>query len=986
MSRSIIPAVAHEPGEQLHGFVIDSVTELPDIKARAYRAHHVATGADLLAVHANDEENLFSVGFRTPPPDSAGVAHILEHSVLAGSIKYPLKDAFNELSKRTLNTFLNAVTWPDRTLYPICSAVHADYFNLAAVYCDLVLHPLITEATFRQEGHHLELEDLDDRSSPLKVTGVVYNEMRGAYSTPERVVGKALDEALLPDTPYHFDSGGDPEVIPELTYRDFVEFHRTYYSPSNARFMVYGDVPLRENLAFLEGVLAPFERTEVDSELPLQPAWQEPRTCETTYPVGRTDALERRTFVTLSWMGPETVEPIQTLLLEVVAGALYGTAAGPLRKALIDSGLGKDVFPNHGYEAHRRMGVCTVGLRGSDPEQASAIENLILDVLTRVAGEGLDRDLIEASFHELEFHGREIVPPFPTMLMDRAICSWYFGGDPTDGLRFVTLLGEARRRWDQQPRLFADLIRKVLLDNPHRLRLVCRPSNTMAAEREQAHIDKLRARKQAMSTEEIDEVVRAARELQSEQQAPDSPEAIASLPRLDVSDIPAEPRTIASREDCMADVSVFEHKVFSNGVGYVGLAFDVRDLTEDETLWLPLLGRATVGMGAGGSGYEEMATRIARHTGGIATSQTAGRHLREGRMFEQLCVDGGALARNASELFGIMGDVLCAPEADDHKRLADLVRELGSRRQSAIVPRGHIFAMRRAAASLGRTQRRAEQWEGSTQVRFLNDLMRADDAAAAAVRIADLQRRIFTRSRVVMDLAGDPEVLDALRPLAAEFLASLPAGDPVTPDKHEEIDMGSATGVVIPAEVNYVAQVVPVPGAIADEAPALDLMANILRNDFLYQKLRVQGGAYGGMGAYVANDGMLALLSYRDPHLAETFGVYAEAADYLREHLTDEAVDESRIGAIASFDRILAPAGQLATARTRRGLDVTDEDRKRYHAGLLTVDAARIRDAALPHLEAGLADAPRAAFGSRERLEQANETLAPKLELFTLGD
>ena len=986
MSRSVIPAAAHQPGEQLHGFVIDSVTEIPDIKALAYRAHHIATGADLLAVHAHDEENLFSVGFRTPSPDSTGVAHILEHSVLAGSVKYPVKDAFNELGKRTLSTYLNAFTGDDRTVYPVCSAVRADYFNLAAVYCDLVLHPLLTENTFSQEGHHLELESLDDAASPLRITGVVYNEMKGAYSTPERVVYCALGEALLPDTPYRFDSGGDPAVIPELTYEQFADFHRTYYAPSNARFMVYGDIPLRDNLAFLEGVLEPFERIEVDSLVPLQPAWQQPRTRETTYPVGRTDALDGKTFVTLSWMGPETVDPIQTLLLQVVTGALYGTAAGPLRKGLIDSGLGQDVFPDELYEADLRNGSWSVGLRGANAENAEEIERLILDVLTRVAENGLDRDLIEASFNELEFSGREVVPSFPVTLLGRANCSWYSDGNPLDGLRYVALLGEARTRWEREPRVFEDLIRKWLLDNPHRLRLVCRPSNTLAAEREQALADTLRTRKQSMSSDQIDEVVRAARQLRSDQEAPDAPEAIAKLPRLAVRDIPAQPRTIATRAGSLADAPMFEHDVFSNGVGYVGLAFDVSDLTDAEALWLPLLGCATVGMGAAGRGYEEMATRIARHTGGIATSQNAGRHLREGRDLEQLCVDGSVLGRNAADLFGILGDLLRTPETGDHKRLGDVVRELGSHRQSAIVPMGHMFAMRRAAAPLGRAHRRNEQWRGATQVRFLNDLMRADAAASAADRIAGLQRRIFTRSRVVLDLAGDPEVLDALRPLAGEFLASLPAGDPITPGEPAQSNGLGGAGVVIPAEVNYVAQVVPVPDAIADEAPALDLLANVLNNEFLYQKLRVQGGAYGGMSHYVASDGALALLSYRDPHLTETFGVYARAADYLRESLTDEAVDESRIGAIGSFDRVLAPEQQLVVARDRRQSGVTDADRRRYHSGLLNVDAARIRESALPHFAAGLADAPRAAFASRERLEQANETLAPKLDLFTLGD
>ncbi|MGE0433026.1 MAG: insulinase family protein, partial [Planctomycetota bacterium] len=562
-ARSIIPSPAHKAGDQLHGFVIESVTPIPDIKALAYRARHSKTGAEVLAVHANDEENLFSVGFRTPPPDSTGVAHILEHCVLAGSKQFPVKDAFNELGKRTLSTFLNAMTWPDRTIYPTCSAVRADYFNLAKVYSDLVFNPLISQQTFQQEGHHFELEDLEDKASALKVTGVVYNEMKGAYSSPEQVVYRGMQQALLPDTPYGVDSGGDPEVIPDLTYENFVAFHRRFYSPSNARFMLYGDVPLAENLAFLEGVLRPFDKVEVKSELPLQPRWSEPRKSSLEYPVGSDDDLKGKTFITVTWLANETANAMESLLLEIALGALSGTAAGPMRKALIDSGLGKDIFPGGAYEADLRQAFIAFGLRGTDADKADAIEKLILDTLNQVVEAGLDKGLIEASFHQIELGGKEIVPPFPIMLLIRANPTWYFGGDPQDGLRFSTLVEQARKKWEAEPGLFEGLIRKWLIDNPHRLRLVCTPSNTLSAKKDEEFAARMKAEKSAMKPEQVDAIVSTAKALQQMQETPDSPEAINSLPKLAVTDIPKSPREVPEKRADIGATPVFTHEVFS---------------------------------------------------------------------------------------------------------------------------------------------------------------------------------------------------------------------------------------------------------------------------------------------------------------------------------------------------------------------------------------------------------------------------------------
>ena len=986
MSTQAIPPQAHKTGEKLHGFVIQDVTELPDVNARAYSAVHEATGAQLLHIHSEDEENMFSIGLRTPPPDSTGVAHILEHCVLAGSKKFPVKDAFAELDKRTLNTFLNAMTWPDRTVYPTCSAVKADYFNLAEVYADLVFNPLLKEKTFKQEGHHLEFAEMENTESPLTVTGVVYNEMKGAYSSPEQVVFRNMQQLLLPEGVYGRDSGGDPEIIPELTYEDFVSFHHKYYSPSNARIMLYGNISTEENLAFLEKVLAPFDRTEVHSEIPPHPRWTEPRAAESEYPVGSTDTLEDKTFVTVAWMANEVNDAETTLELEILGEALTGSAASPVRKALIDSGLGQDLFPGECYDADIREALFVFGLRGTNPDKAEEIETLILDTLRDLADNGLPADLIEASLHQIEFHGKEIRPPFPLMLLFRANPQWYFGGDPKAGLQFSDVIEAIRQKYASNPNMFSKLIRTWLVDNPHRLRLVTKPSNDLASRQETAFSDRMAKLKATLSEGELIAIRTAAGDLKAAQEQPDAPEAVATLPKLKLEDIPRQARTIPSVPRKEGGVPINEHEVFSNGIGYVGLSFDIADIAEEDAVYLPLLGSATRKMGAAGLGYEQMATRIANHTGGLKTSMDAGRELGGGAYFQRLNLDAKALARNAGDLADILGDVLVEPDPSNQRRLRDLISESASHMQARLLPMGHLVACMAASAALGPQHYRREQWDGATQVRFLNKLVKSAEAEAGAIaeRIARLQKQIFCKSRLIVDIAGDAAVLEALRPAISRLLDRLPEGSPATAGVPNVPPSVGNTGIVISAQVNYVAQALEMPDFKDPAAAKLQLLTKLISNDFLYQKLRVQGGAYGGFSFYTPQSGVLPLASYRDPHLTETIEVYGQIADWLKGSLTDAAVDDCRIGAIGSFDRILSPAQKLEASRGRSFLGLSDEVRGNFRDGLMTASADEIRKAAVPLFEAAVKTAPIAVLGSRENLEKANEKLETKLTLVEL--
>jgi Zn-dependent M16 (insulinase) family peptidase len=470
------PTLAAE--EKRHGFRVIRVEQIPEIRITAYEMEHEKTGAKLLHLHCDDRENLYAIGFRTPPEDSTGVPHILEHSVLAGSMQYPLKDAFNELQKGTLQTFINAFTYPDKTVYPVASQVKTDFFNLARVYTDLVLHPRLLKETFLQEGHHLAFSNPDGTAGELTISGIVFNEMKGAYSSPDSLMYKIIQENLYPDTAYAFDSGGSPDDIPLLTYGQFKAFHRAYYSPSNARIFLYGDIKTEEHLAFLEEMLAGFDRVEINSSVASQARWQKPSSVRGTYPIGTEESPKGKTAVNIAWMLAENTDDETAILLQIVSGLLIGSAAGPLRKALIDSGLGEDMSPVSGLEMDLKQIAFVVGLRGSDPEKASQVETLILDTLKNLAESGFDRELIEGTLHQVEFHGKEIVRstyPYGIILMGRVFHTWLYDGDPLAGLNFPGIIEKIRRKWQAQPGLFQDIIRQWFLDNPHRLLSVLAP-------------------------------------------------------------------------------------------------------------------------------------------------------------------------------------------------------------------------------------------------------------------------------------------------------------------------------------------------------------------------------------------------------------------------------------------------------------------------------------------------------------------------------
>jgi Zn-dependent M16 (insulinase) family peptidase len=986
-----IPEPTMKAGDQLHGFKVLRVEIIEAMRLTAYEIEHIKTGAKVLHLHAFDRENLYAIGFRTPPGDSTGLPHILEHSVLAGSEKYPLKDAFKELIRSTMQTFINAFTYPDKTVYPVASQIRTDFFNLARVYTDLVLHPRMLKETFLQEGHHLEFAVPGNIESDLIISGIVYNEMKGVYSSPDSLMYKDIQENLYPDTIYALDSGGDPDVIPDLTYEQFRDFHRKYYAPTNARFFMYGDIPTSDHLQFLAEILDGLDRVEVDSSIKSQSFFPAPRRVWGTYPVDQDESITNRTVVNMAWMLAENKDFETALLLEILSGLLVGSAASPLRQALIDSGLGEDMTPVSGMESDLKQLMFCAGLRNVQSNDIQKIEKLILDSLENIVAKGFDRKLVEGILHQVEFHGKEISRgsyPYGITLMGNVFQTWLYDGDPLAGLDFSKAIERIRTLWTDDPQIFQKMTRKWLVDNPHRLLAVLEPDPGFSRKNEEKAKRKMAVMKNSFSKEQLREIDEQAARLKAFQAETDPPEAAASLPKLRLADIPRQVETIPTEHKVLSSVPVLEHDLFTNGIAYVDLAFDIAHVPEDLQPYLPLLGKIMSGMGAAGFTYDEMSKRIALNMGGFGYDLTTGFLADATDTWQKMIFSFKALYRNVPEAINTMCDILCEGDLDHEARMRDLIAERKNGLQSSVVPSGHVFAKRAAGAALTLPAYRDEQWHGRTQLRFVQQQSDDSDAARKNLRdkLGQLKAIIFTQNNLLINLTAEADGLELVRKNIGRLLIKLPAGQHSDRPDQPLLAPVSA-GIAVPTQVSYVARAMKAPPYNDPSSAILMLASKELSNSYLYKHIRVQGGAYGGMSSFDATLGIFAFLSYRDPHIAETLRVFQEAQKFYSENdMPADDMEKAIISALGALDKPLDPSGRGYVAMIRHFVGVTDQMRQSFRDQIFAATPRKVRETLAGYFEKASRSKAVAVFSAQEKLNEANKHMADKLNLEKLAE
>ncbi len=924
-----------------HGFELLREQEIAELNTKAAYYRHVKTGAELLSLQNVDENKVFNVTFRTPPEDSTGLPHIMEHCVLGGSRKYPVKEPFVELVKGSMKTFVNAFTAADRTSYPVASTNLQDFYNLVDVYLDAVFHPLITPHHLAQEGWHYELENVD---APLMYKGVVFNEMKGAYSSPENLLFRVTKEALSPDTPYGFDSGGDPQVIPNLTYEQFKQFHKTYYHPANARIVFYGDDAPERRLELLNEWLNEFEAREVDADIPLQKPFAAPHRVTVPYSVDKGENGRKKGYVQVNWMLPEITDMALRMGLGILSYALVSTPASPLRKALIDSGLGEQLTGG-GLSDYLRQMTFSVGLKGIDLAQAKAVEALIWQTLEQLAADGLDPEMIEAAVNTIEFSLRENnTGSFPRglALAMRSVSDWVYGRDPIAPLAFEQPLNQAKEMLAANPSWPQELIRQYLLDNEHRVTVVLRPDPDLAARTEQAEKEKLAAIRTKMSQEELETAVAYTHELRRRQAAPDDPALLAKIPRLTLADLDQENKTVPIASATAEGAEVLHHDLFTNGILYLDLGFNLRVLPQELLPYINLFGRALTEMGTEREDFVKLSQRIGRKTGGLyATSFTSARN-DSADSVAYLFLRGKATLTQAPDMLDILRDVLLTVKLDNPERFRQMVLQAKASKESGLVPSGHSVANTRLRSHFNEAGWISEEMGGVSNLFTLRKLAEEieQDWPSVLEKLETIRRLLVNRHGAIANVTLDGENWAAFAPQLWQFLHDLPAA-PLDFATWQKPGTAVHEGLTLPAQVNYVAKGANLYELGYELDGSISVIANIMRLTYLWEKLRVQGGAYGAMTSFDKRSGVFTFLSYRDPNLMGTLQNYDGTADFLRKlDLSDDELTKGIIGAISSLDAYQLPDAKGYTSMIWHLLGESDASRQQYREQVLRTTQA----------------------------------------------
>ncbi len=923
-----------------HGFELIKEQEIPELNTLARLFRHVKTGAELLSLENDDENKVFDISFRTPPADSTGVAHIMEHCVLGGSRKYRVKEPFVELLKGSLATFVNAFTASDWTTYPVASANLQDFYNLVDVYLDAVFYPLITPHHLAQEGWHYELENLAD---PLIFKGVVFNEMKGAYSSPDNVFARYNQQSLFPDNTYGFDSGGDPAVIPDLTYEQFKNFHDTLYHPSNSRIFFYGDDDPAERLRIMDAWLREFDRIEVDSHVSLQRPFSKPHRVTYPYSVDG-DAAAAKGFVQLNWALPENDDPARTMALSILSYALVSTPASPLRKALIDSGLGEDVTGG-GFSSRLRQNTFGVGLKGIAVEDADKVEALILETLNKLAAEGIEKEMVEAAVNTIEFNLRENnTGNFPRgiSLMMRALSTWLYDRDPLAPLAFEGPLTAVKTNLAANPTYFQDLIRQYLIENPHRSTVILEPDAALAQRMEEAEKARLAEVKAGLSEAELQAIIDDTRELKALQEKPDSPEALASIPVLTLEDLDKENKPIPLAVSELDGSQVLFHDLFTNGIVYLDLGFDLHALPADLLPYVKLFGDSLVGIGTETEDFVKLSQRIGRKTGGIWPSTFTSTKDDGRSAAAYFFLRGKATMEQAPDMLDIMRDVLLTVKLDNRERFRQMVLKAKAGKEASLIPTGHNVTNLRLRSHFTESAWAGEQMGGIEYLFFLRQLAEAveNDWPSVLAKLEEVRQLLVNRAGMIVNVTLDADNFAQFHPQLADFAAALPANppqlhawSPAFNSVHE--------GLTIPAQVNYVGKGANLYDLGYKRHGATAVIGKYLRTTYLWEKVRVQGGAYGGFSAFDRFSGVWTYLSYRDPNLQGTLDNYDGAPDFLRHlDLSREELTKSIIGAIGAIDSYQLPDAKGYTSMSRYLIGETDEQRQQYRDEVLSTTTA----------------------------------------------
>lgn len=956
-------------GDMIGGFRVESVTELDEYKGEGLFIRHLATGLEVFHIFNDDDENLFSYAFMTPPVDSTGVAHILEHSVLCGSKNYPLKDPFLVLAKQSVKTFLNAMTFPDKTVYPASSMVEADYFNLMSVYGDAVFFPLLEEWVFRQEGHRFEIAP----DGTVSIQGVVFNEMKGNYSSFDNIAGDWTLLSILDGTCYGHDSGGDPASIPDLTYEGFKAFHERYYHPSNCRVFLCGNIRTERQLALLEErFLSRFTQAQVPPPIPAVAFRDAPVSLTVPAPMSAGQDPDSAT-VTVNWLLPPASDTVAFMEATLVSELLLGHDGAPLSRALLESDIGEDIAPSSGLETEVKNLCFSAGLRGVKRGREADVEHLILSTLARVAREGFDEKELETAMRSIDFSNREVRRsggPFSLTLMRRALRGWIHGEGPIETLRQARAFETVKRRIASDPRAVASLIERWIVSNTHRSLVTVFPDPEYESRMDALVAERVRAFENSLDAERRATFLASQETLYARQREQDGPELLARIPYVSRSDLPLAAEAYHSRVSSLAGIPLIEHDEPTNGIAYVDVAIPVDVLPPEEYPLLPFFASALLGMGIGESGWAEAAARSANITGGlgsllftsspVASSVPAPGLESVGLGRDYFVIRAKMLAELSVDAVNLVFDYIEGANFSDLKRVEDLLSEYRNDLDSSLAPAGNQYAISRASAGTSRSKAIDEVWNGISQIEYIRALSASLEKEGGAERLSrsleSIRERLLAAGMIV-NVTGTAEILEGVNRALETRLSPYSPPSQIAPlsrgaESFRSLigtSLGEGTRTLLSAnlQVGFASAILPAARYGTDEHPAETVLGHWLSSGMLWERIRTTGGAYGAYSYPDALEANFVFATYRDPSPCASLEVFRSALeDASREGIASDALDRVVTGCYSREIQPRSPIDRSFTSFIRLLYGITDEVRLGKIAGIVNVEPSAIKSAA----------------------------------------
>ena len=962
--------------EDLSSYEVIEKRRIEDLNSESYLLRHKKSGARVALLSNDDENKVFAIGFRTPPKNSTGVAHIIEHTVLCGSKEFPVKDPFVELVKGSLNTFLNAMTYPDKTVYPIASCNDADFQNLMHVYLDAVFYPNIysTDKIFKQEGWHYEMED---ETSDLTINGVVYNEMKGAFSSADDMLSREIQNSLYPDTTYGIESGGDPDVIPELTYEEYLDFHRKYYHPSNSYIYLFGNMDMAEKLDYIDrNYLSKFDSIEVDSEIGLQKAFEEPKRVVKPYPVLPDDEISRNTYLSYNWSVGSPLDKKLYVAFDILDYALCSAPGAPIKKALIEKGIGQDAYSE--YDNGIRQPVFSIVAKNADEEQLDEFVDTIQGILKEQVEKGIDKKSLLAGLSYDEFKYREAdFGRFPKGLLYglQVFDSWLYDDNmPWINVEANATFAELRK--EVEGRYFEDLVQKYFLENNHKSIVVLRPEKGLTEKKDEELKDRLQKYKDSLSEEEIKDIIRETKELKEYQDTPDDPEDLAKIPLLTLADMKKEADKFIYELRDADGTKVLFHNVFTNGISYLNFVFDLSGIDSELLPYASSLKKALGMMDTENYKYGDLFNEINIRTGGISGSISTYTDSADVTRFQtKFEISVKVLHDNLHYAFDLVKEIMTSTRFDDFKRLREIFGEQYARLQSDLASAGHQSAALRAMSYVSPAAMVSDNVSGIGYFRHLENMNKAlatdDGAKEIAEKFKELCHLIFRPENLLVDITGTEKEYEGIEEQTIEFAKALYT-DKVKKGTLKLVPKKQNEGFKTAGQVQYVCRAGNFSKNGLKYNGALRVLKVMMGYDYLWKNIRVLGGAYGCMSSFAKN-GDSAFVTYRDPNLKNSIDVFEGASEYLRSFDSDDrTILQYIIGAISDLDTPKTPSARGAYGLTAYLCNAKMENIQKNRDELLGTTRETIRSLA-DYVDAFMSDECLCVIGSAEKIEESSE-------------